>query len=173
MSAKELNERLGWHPRAAVTALDALVAAGLLRRDKAGRYANTLRASTFLDREKSTYIGGLMELSSTRLYDLWSGLDDLLTTGVPAALEEHDENEFFDVLYRDPVALKTFLSGMTGISTGEVTLLQPVSRGSASPHSPIWAAHRARCRFGSRSPIRISAAPASTYRSSSRYSPTT
>ena len=77
----------------------------------------------FLDREKSTYIGGLMELSSTRLYDLWSGLDDLLRTGVPAAVEEHGENEFFDVLYRDPVALKTFLSGMTGISTGEVTLL--------------------------------------------------
>jgi precorrin-6B methylase 2 len=77
----------------------------------------------FLDREKSSYIGGLMELSSTRLYDLWSGLDDLLRTGLPVAEEERGENEFFDVLYRDPVALKTFLSGMTGISTGEVTLL--------------------------------------------------
>jgi hypothetical protein len=64
-----------------------------------------------------------MELSSTRLYDLWSGLDDLLQTGVPAAVEEHDVNEFFDVLYRDPVALRRLLSGMTGISTGEVTLL--------------------------------------------------
>jgi precorrin-6B methylase 2 len=64
-----------------------------------------------------------MELSSTRLYDLWSGLDDLLRTGVPAAVEEHGENEFFDALYRDPVALRTFLTGMTGISTGEVTLL--------------------------------------------------
>jgi O-methyltransferase domain/Dimerisation domain len=123
MSARELTERLGWHPRAAATALDALVAAGLLRRDRAGRYGNTLRASTFLDREKSTYIGGLMELSSTRLYDLWSGLDDLLETGTPAAVEERDGNEFFDVLYRDPVALRRFLSGMTGISTGEVTLL--------------------------------------------------
>jgi hypothetical protein len=123
LSARELIDQLGWHPRAAATALDALVAAGLLRRDKAGRYANTLGASTFLDRAKSTYIGGLMELSSTRLYDLWSGLDDLLKTGLPAAAEEHDGDEFFDVLYRDPVALKTFLSGMTGISTGEVTLL--------------------------------------------------
>jgi len=77
----------------------------------------------FLDRHKSTYIGGLMELSSTRLYDLWAGLDDLLQTGVPAAVEEHDGNEFLDVLYRDPVALRRFLSGMTGISTGEVTRL--------------------------------------------------
>jgi len=123
LSAHELVDRLGWHPRAATTALDALVSGGLLRRDRAGRYANTLRASMFLDREKSSYIGGLMELSSTRLYDLWSGLDDLLRTGLPVAEEERGENEFFDVLYRDPVALKTFLSGMTGISTGEVTLL--------------------------------------------------
>jgi len=37
MSAGELAERLGWHPRAAATALDALVAARLLRRDKSGR----------------------------------------------------------------------------------------------------------------------------------------
>ncbi len=123
LSAQQLTERLGWHPRAATTALDALVARGLLRRDNGGRYRNTVRTSMFLDRAKSTYIGGLMELSSTRLYDLWSGLDDLLATGVPAAAEERDGNEFFDILYRDPLALRTFLSGMTGISTGEATLL--------------------------------------------------
>ncbi len=123
LSTQELIELLGWHPRAATTALDGLVAAGLLRHDRSGRYSNTLRASLFLDREKSSYIGGLMELSSTRLYDLWSGLDELLSTGVPAAVEAQGEVEFFDALYRDPVALKTFLVGMTGISTGEVTLL--------------------------------------------------
>ena len=123
LSAHTLIDRLGWHPRAATTALDALVAAGLLRRDKAGRYSNTVRASLFLDREKSTYIGGLMELSSRRLYDLWSGLDDLLETGAPGAEEERGDNEFFASLYADPDALKTFLAGMTGISTGEVTLL--------------------------------------------------
>ena len=39
LSAHTLIDRLGWHPRAATTALDALVAAGLLRRDKAGRYS--------------------------------------------------------------------------------------------------------------------------------------
>jgi len=123
LTAEEILDELGWHPRAGVTALDALVAAGLLRRDKAGRYSNSVRASLFLCRDKPSYIGGLMELSSTRLYDLWSGLDDLLRTGTPAAEEEQGENEFFDALYRDPAALKTFLSGMTGISTGEVTLL--------------------------------------------------
>jgi precorrin-6B methylase 2 len=123
LSAAELTGMLGWHPRAATTALDALVAAGLLRCDKRGRYANTMRSSLFLDRNKSSYIGGLMELSSTRLYDLWSGLDELLGTGDPAAVEGDDRYFDFDSMYADPDALKTFLSGMTGISTGEAMLL--------------------------------------------------
>jgi hypothetical protein len=122
-SERELADALGWHPRAAATALDALVAAGLLRRDKAGRYANTIRSAMFLDRTKPSYVGGLMELSSKRLYGLWSSLDDLLRTGRPGAEEERGDNEFFSMLYRDPLALKGFLAGMTGISTGEVTLL--------------------------------------------------
>jgi hypothetical protein len=114
---------LGWHSRAAGTALAALVEAGLLRRDKAGRYANTVRSAMFLDRTRPSYVGGLLELSSTRLYDLWSGLDDLLRTGRPGAEEERGDNEFFSMLYRDPLALKNFLAGMTGISTGETMLL--------------------------------------------------
>jgi hypothetical protein len=123
MCEQELADILGWHPRAAGTAFDALVEAGLLRRDKAGRYANTFRSALFLDRAKPSYVGGLMELSSTRLYDLWSGLDDLLRTGRPGAEEERGDNEFFSMLYRDPLALRDFLAGMTGISTGEATLL--------------------------------------------------
>ncbi len=120
---QELADALGWHPRAAGTAFDALVAARLLRRDRAGRYTNTIRSAVFLDRAKPSYAGGLMELSSKRLYDLWSGLDDLLRTGRPGAQEERGDNEFFATMYRDPLALKAFLTGMTGISTGEAMLL--------------------------------------------------
>jgi precorrin-6B methylase 2 len=122
-SPEELTQILGWHPRAAATALDALVEAGLLRRDRSGRYSNTVRTGLFLDRARPSYVGGLMELSSNRLYDLWSRLDDLLQTGRPGADEERGDNEFFSMLYRDPVALRNFLSGMTGVSTGEATLL--------------------------------------------------
>ena len=64
-----------------------------------------------------------MELSSKRPYGLWSGLDDLLPTGRPGTEGERGDNEFFSMLYRDPLALKGILAGMTGISTGEATLL--------------------------------------------------
>lgn len=122
-TAKELMGRLGWHPRATSALLDCLVALGLLKCDRNGRYSNSLRASLFLDRNKPSYIGGLMELSSRRLYDLWSGLGDLMNTGNPAAEEESGDNEFFAALYQDPDALRQFLSGMTGISTAEATLI--------------------------------------------------
>jgi hypothetical protein len=123
LSAEGLIERFGWHPRAAGSFLDALVGLGLLRRDRAGLYSNSRQAGLFLDRAKPSYIGGLMELSSRRLYDLWSGLGDLLRTGRPEAQEERGSNEFFTELYRDPDELREFLSGMTGITTGEATLI--------------------------------------------------
>jgi hypothetical protein len=76
-----------------------------------------------LDRAKPSYLGALMELSSRRLFNLWSGLGDLLQTGRPGAAEERGDNEFFSALYRDPAALRSFLVGMTGISTGEAALV--------------------------------------------------
>jgi precorrin-6B methylase 2 len=123
LSAQGLMDRFGWHPRAAGPFLDALVGMGLLRRDRAGLYSNSRQAGLFLDRARPSYIGGLMELSSKRLYDLWSGLGDLLRTGRPEATEEQGNNEFFSSLYGDPDALREFLAGMTGITTGEATLI--------------------------------------------------
>jgi hypothetical protein len=123
LSKTDVIAKLGWHPRAAGAVLDCLVGLGLLKRDRSKRYSNTLRANLFLDRNKPSYIGGLMELSSTRLYSIWAGLGDLLRTGQPRAEEESGDNEFFSSLYRDPGALKQFLHGMTGISTAEATLI--------------------------------------------------
>lgn len=123
LSAQGFMDRFGWHPRAAGPFLDALVGMGLLRRDRKGRYANSRQAGLFLDRTRPSYIGGLMELSSKRLYNLWSGLGDLLRTGRPEAAEERGGNEFFSSLYGDPAALREFLAGMTGITTGEAMLI--------------------------------------------------
>src|SRR5262245_182423 len=83
LSAEQLMCRFGWHPRAAGPFLDALVGMRLLRRDNAGLYSNSRQAALFFDRTRPSYIGGLMELSSRRLYDLWSGLGSLLRTGRP------------------------------------------------------------------------------------------
>ncbi|RDI51134.1 methyltransferase family protein [Nocardia mexicana] len=123
LTEQALGERLGWHSRARGPFLNTLVEMGLLRRGRGGVYANTRRAALFLDKAQASYIGGILELSNKRLYSLWSGLPDLLRTGAPEAVEERGDNEFFSTLYRDPEALREFLSGMTGIATGEAMMI--------------------------------------------------
>jgi len=123
LTAEELIGMFSWHPRAATVFLDALVAMKLLKRDASERYSNAAQAELFLNRSRPSYVGGLMELSSRRLYKLWDSLGDLLATGAPAAVEEQGENEFFSTLYQDPEELERFLSGMTGICTGEAILI--------------------------------------------------
>src|SRR5262249_8009661 len=86
----ELIDHFGWHPRAAQAFLEALVGLDLLDRDSAAVYSNSREAGWFLDRAKPSYVGGLLELSSPRLYDLWSGLEELLKSGRPQAKEEQD-----------------------------------------------------------------------------------
>ena len=56
--------------RAALDFFDALVALGLLERTDS-RYANTPATDLFLDRAKTSYIGGILEMFNSRLYGFW------------------------------------------------------------------------------------------------------
>ena len=112
-----LSARLGLHSRSARDFLDALVALGFLQRD-GDTYGNTPETDLFLDRNKPSYIGGILEMANTRLYPFWGHLTEALRTGQP-------QNEFktggpglFETLYADPTRLKQFLAAMTGISHG-------------------------------------------------------
>ena len=74
--------RLGLHPRSARDFLDTLVALGFLTRD-GDRYANTPETDLFLDRQKPSYIGGILEMANHRLYPFWGHLTEALRTGQP------------------------------------------------------------------------------------------
>jgi hypothetical protein len=114
LTAEEVRERLGLHPRGVRDLLDALVALRMLRRED-GRYANTADADFFLDREKPSYIGGLLEMASARLYPFWGSLIEALKTGQPQNEARHGGN-VFEAIYADPARLEGFLKAMTGIS---------------------------------------------------------
>ncbi|MGB6194068.1 MAG: methyltransferase [Terracidiphilus sp.] len=111
-----LSGRLGLHPRSARDFLDALVALGLLSRQDAV-YANTPEADVFLDKNKPSYIGGVLEMANKRLYGHWSHLTTALRTGQNQN-EAAGTDETFAALYADPTRLKGFLRAMTGISHG-------------------------------------------------------
>lgn len=116
LTLEEVRARLGLHERSARDFLDALVALGMLQRDKS-RYANTPATDLYLDRTKPSYVGGILEMSSARLFRFWSDLTEALKTGQPQN-EAKRGGDLFDTLYSDPRRLEQFLSAMTGLSLG-------------------------------------------------------
>jgi SAM-dependent methyltransferase/predicted transcriptional regulator len=112
----EVRSRLGLHERSARDFLDALVALGMLQREQ-GRYSNTPATDLYLDRNKTTYIGGMLEMCSARLFRFWSDLTEGLKTGEPQNECKHG-GDLFGTLYSDPQRLEQFLSAMTGLSLG-------------------------------------------------------
>jgi hypothetical protein len=112
-----LRVRLGLNERGARDFVDTLVALGMLERED-GVYRNTPNADFFLDKEKPSYIGGMLEMANHRLYGFWGGLTEALRTGLPQNETRHGQDPLFETLYADPARLKEFLAAMTGVSHG-------------------------------------------------------
>jgi O-methyltransferase domain/Dimerisation domain len=115
-TAKEVISELGLQPRGTVDFLDALVSLGMLER-LGEEYTNTAATDLFLDRNKPSYIGGILEMANDRLYRFWGSLTEALYTGHPQNEIKGGEDSFA-AIYQDPDRLKQFLHAMTGISMG-------------------------------------------------------
>jgi len=115
----ELEDALGLHPRATFDFLDTLVALGMLERDgdgADGRYRNTPATALYLDRNRPTYVGGILEMANSRLYRFWGDLTPALKSGEPQNEVRHSGKPMFDELYADPARLEQFMDAMTGVS---------------------------------------------------------
>lgn len=115
LSADELGMRLDLNERARRDFLDALVSMGFLHRTE-GKYENTAETALFLDRKKPSYLGGILEMSSVRLFGFWANLTDGLRSGKPQNEVRNGQPGLFEVLYSDPDRLEGFLGAMTGLS---------------------------------------------------------
>lgn len=111
-----LKTRLGFQDRGARDFFDVLVALGFLRRTE-GRYHNAPESDFFLDKAKPSYIGGVLEMASRRLYGFWDRLIPALRSGEAQNESMHGE-EPFAAIYADPERLRGFLRAMTGVSRG-------------------------------------------------------
>lgn len=116
-----LAARLGLGGRGTDDFFDALVALKLLGRH-GDQYTNSPDAAEFLDENKETYVGGILEMANHRLYPFWSHLTEALKTGSPQSEVGHDEDTFTS-LYADPARLEQFLRAMTGVSLGNASAL--------------------------------------------------
>ncbi|MGD2182603.1 methyltransferase [Lusitaniella coriacea] len=117
MTAEQLGDALGLHPRGTYDFFDALVALKFLNREgdgEAGRYKNTLETSAFLDKSSPTYIGGMPRMMNSRLFGFWNDLETALKTGQPQTEIKHNSKSIFEELYSDEERLAEFLDAMTG-----------------------------------------------------------
>ena len=121
MSAAQIAEALGLHPRAMPDFPDALVALDLLDREGDGPnalYSNTEAGAVFLDKASPAYIGGMLEMANARLYGFWGDLTEALQTGKPQNEIKQTGKAMFEELYSDEARLAQFMNAMAGISAG-------------------------------------------------------
>lgn len=117
MTASELGEKLGLHPRGTYDFFDALVALRFLNREgdgPEGRYQNTPETAAFLDKNSPAYLGGLPEMLNARLFGFWNDLGIALKTGQPQNEIKYSGKSMFEELYADDERLGQFLDAMTG-----------------------------------------------------------
>lgn len=117
MTASQIGERLGLHPRGTYDFFDALVALHFLDREgdgPDGQYKNTPETAAFLNRNSPTYIGGLPEMLNSRLFGFWNDLGTALRTGQPQSEIKLNGKPMFEELYANEARLGEFLDAMTG-----------------------------------------------------------
>src|SRR3954463_6400614 len=125
-----LTARVGLDARGARDFLDALVTLGMLARQADGSYANSAETDLYLDRNKTTYVGGVLESSITRSYTVWGSLTPALRTGQPQNDLSMVTN--FSALYADEALREAFVNTMTART-------RPVAKALA--HRLSWANH--------------------------------
>jgi hypothetical protein len=126
MTASELGEQLGIHPRGTYDFFDALVALKFLEREgdgPEGQYRNTPQTTAFLNKNSPAYIGGMPEMLNARLFGFWNHLGEALKTGQAQSETRHGGKSIFEALYSEQASLGEFLEAMTGFQTRNFILL--------------------------------------------------
>jgi precorrin-6B methylase 2 len=124
LSAEEIKEHLELNERSIYDYLDALVALGFLKRKgllETATYTNTAETDFYLDKNKATYIGGMLEMGNNRLYPFWNNLEDALKTGLPHNEVKNSNMPLFEVLYSNEQRLRQFISAMGGFQMANFT----------------------------------------------------
>ena len=121
LSGSEIQNKLGLHDRSLYDFLDTLVALGFLNRNglkENAMYGNSDDSNLFLDKNKPSYIGGILEMSNNRLYQFWNDLEECLKTGGPQNESKNGGKPLFEAIYANNDRLREFIHGMGGVQAG-------------------------------------------------------
>lgn len=126
LSGLDIKAKLGLHDRGLYDFLDTLVALGFLKRSglkQNSKYSNSEDTDLFLDKNKPSYIGGILEMSNNRLYPFWNDLEEGLKTGMPQNETKEGGASVFEAIYADQQKLREFIKAMGGIQMGNFMML--------------------------------------------------
>ena len=126
LSGNDIKTKLGFHQRGLYDFLDALVALNFLNRTgikETSCYSNTEDSALFLDKNKPSYMGGLLEMANNRLYPFWNDLEEGLKTGLPQNESKTGDKSLFEAIYSDEEKVREFVNAMAGVSMGNFMTL--------------------------------------------------
>ena len=121
LSGQDIKTKLDLHERGLYDFLDTLVALGFLKRSglkETSMYSNAEDADLFLDKNKPSYVGGLLEMCNNRLYAFWNDFEEGLKTGLPQNETKTGGKPLFEELYANEEKLREFLKAMGGLQMG-------------------------------------------------------
>ncbi len=121
LSGEKIRTTLGLHKRSLYDFLDTLVALGFLQRTglkETAVYTNAADADIFLDKNKPSYMGGILEMANHRLYPFWGSLEEGLKTGKLQNEAKTSDKSPFDEIYADKDRLREFVKAMGGVQMG-------------------------------------------------------
>ncbi|PCH67908.1 MAG: methyltransferase [Bacteroidetes bacterium] len=121
LSGQDIKTKLGLHERGLYDFLDTLVALGFLKRSglkETAFYSNAEDANLFLDKNKPSYVGGILEMCNNRVYAYWNDFEEGLKTGLPQNETKTGGKSIFEELYSNEEKLREFLKAMGGIQMG-------------------------------------------------------
>lgn len=121
LSGKEIKLKLCLNERGLYDFLDSLVALGFLNKKgnkNTAVYSNAQDVDLFLDKNKASYMGGLLEMANNRLYPFWNFLEEALKRGTPQNEIRTGEASLFEKIYSDPDKTREFVNAMGGAQAG-------------------------------------------------------
>ncbi len=121
LTAKEIKYEICLNERGLYDFLDSLVALGFLQRSgnkSTALYSNSDDTALFLDKNKFSYVGGILEMANNRLYPFWNFLEEGLRSGTPQNEIRTGRATLFEEIYSDVDKTREFVNAMGGIQTG-------------------------------------------------------
>ncbi|MGS2740886.1 methyltransferase [Sinomicrobium sp. M5D2P17] len=120
LSGQSIQKKLGLHKRSLFDFLDTLVALGFLHRSglkENAIYSNSEDSDMFLDKNKPSYMGSILEMSNNRLYLFWNNLEECLKTGKPQNEMKNGGKTVFEAIYANETKLREFIHGMARLQS--------------------------------------------------------